>query len=211
MKKQHIAAVGMAVLLGLGAAACGGGDDKKDGTMSGHEGMPMPSSSASASAPASQGGHNAQDVMFAQMMIPHHRQAVDMAKTVLAKGSDPKVKNLAGRVEKAQAPEIEKMSGWLKGWGESVPAAGGGGDMAGMGHGMDGMMTEKQMADYNKASGKDLDRMFLTMMIEHHRGAVTMAQAEQKTGSSPEAKALADAIIKAQQAEITEMNGLLKS
>ncbi|MEV5575755.1 DUF305 domain-containing protein [Spirillospora sp. NPDC052269] len=209
MKKQHIVAVGMAVLLGLGAAACGG-DDKKDGKTSGHEGMSgmsMPSSSAT----ASQGGHNAQDVMFAQMMIPHHRQAVDMAKTVLTKGGDAKVKNLAGRVEKAQAPEIEKMSGWLKGWGESVPGAGGGNDMAGMGHGMDGMMTEKQMADYDKASGKDLDRMFLTMMIEHHKGAVTMAQQEQKAGSAPEAKALADAIIKAQQAEITEMNGMLKS
>ncbi|MFC5181857.1 DUF305 domain-containing protein [Actinomadura harenae] len=209
MKKQSIAAVGMAVLIGLGTAACGG-SDKKDDTMSGHDGMSMPSSSASASAPASQGGHNAQDVMFAQMMIPHHRQAVDMAKTVLAKGVDPKVKNLAERVEKAQAPEIEKMSGWLKGWGESVPAPGGH-SMAGMGHDMAGMMTEKQMADYDKASGKELDRMFLTMMIEHHKGAVTMAQQEQKTGSAPEAKALADAIIKAQQAEITEMRGLLKS
>ncbi|MEV4255400.1 DUF305 domain-containing protein [Spirillospora sp. NPDC049652] len=209
MKKQRIMAVGMAVLLGLGTAACGG-DDKKDGKMSGHDGMSMPSSSASASGSVSQGDHNAQDVMFAQMMIPHHRQAVDMAKTVLAKGADPKVKNLADRIEKAQAPEIEKMSGWLKGWGESVPGAGDD-SMAGMGHGMDGMMTEKQMADYNKATGKDLDRKFLTMMIEHHKGAVTMAQQEQKSGKSAEAKALADAIIKAQQAEITEMNGLLKS
>ncbi|RFU38899.1 DUF305 domain-containing protein [Actinomadura logoneensis] len=206
MKKQRILAVGMAVLLGLGTAACGG-DDKKDDKMSGHGGMSMPSSTGTAS---SQAGHNGQDVMFAQMMIPHHRQAVDMAKTVLAKGSDPKVKNLAGRIEKAQAPEIEKMSGWLKAWGQPVPGAGDD-SMANMGHGMDGMMSDKQMADYNKASGKDLDRMFLTMMIEHHKGAVTMAQQEQKTGSAAEAKALAADIIKAQQAEITEMNGLLKS
>ncbi|MCP2336899.1 DUF305 domain-containing protein [Actinomadura rupiterrae] len=207
MNKQRIAAAGMAVVLGLSAAACGGNDKKDDKAMSGHEGMSMPS----ATAPASQGGHNAQDVMFAQMMIPHHRQAVVMAKTVLAKGSDPKVKNLAGRIEKAQAPEIEKMSGWLKAWGESVPAEGGGHSMPGMDHPMPGMMTEKQMAAFEKASGKDIDRMFLTMMIEHHKGAVTMAEQERKSGASAEAKALAGDIIKAQQAEITEMGGLAKS
>ncbi|MFC4910968.1 DUF305 domain-containing protein [Actinomadura gamaensis] len=207
MKKQRILAIGMAAaVLGFGAVACG--DSGKKDEPSGHEGMSMPS----ATAPASQNGHNAQDVMFAQMMIPHHRQAVAMAKTVLAKGADPKVRNLAGRIEKAQAPEIEKMSGWLKAWGESVPAEGDGGHAtSGMGHAMPGMMTGKQMAAFGRASGKDVDRMFLTMMIEHHKGAVTMAEQERKSGASAEARALADEIVRAQQAEITEMGGLLRS
>ncbi|WP_026414363.1 DUF305 domain-containing protein [Actinomadura oligospora] len=196
MKKQWIVAAGMAVVLGLGATACGGDDKKKDDKASG--------------AAAAKGPHNKQDVMFAQMMIPHHRQAVDMAKTVAAKGADPKVKGLAGRVEKAQAPEIEKMSGWLKGWGESVPAVGDHA-MEGVDQDLGGMMSPKQMADYNKATGKALDEQFLTLMVDHHKGAITMAEDEKQNGSSPEAKALAGAIIKAQQAEIAEMGDLLKS
>ncbi|MEV5575754.1 DUF305 domain-containing protein [Spirillospora sp. NPDC052269] len=196
MTKQWIMAAGMAVVLGLGATACGGDDKKKDDKGS--------------SAAAAKGPHGEQDVSFVQMMVPHHRQAVEMSKTVIAKGADPKVKTLAGRIEKAQAPEIEKMSGWLKGWGESVPGEDDHG-MEGVDQDRGGMMSAKQMADYGKASGKDLDEQFLTLMVDHHKGAVTMAEDEQKNGVSPDAKALAGAIIKSQQAEIAEMGDLLKS
>ncbi|MQY04041.1 DUF305 domain-containing protein [Actinomadura macrotermitis] len=206
MKKQMLV-IGAAAL--IGAAACGGDDKSSAG---GHAGGH--STAPSSAAPASPGAarRNDQDVMFAQMMIPHHRQAVQMSKTVLAKGADPRVKALAARIEKAQAPEIGKMSGWLRAWGASVPPEGGD-PMAGMHHGgggMPGMMTEAQLKEFAGLSGAALDKRFLTMMIEHHEGAVTMAEEEQAKGADPAAKALAAEIVKAQEDEITQMRALLK-
>jgi len=203
MKKQFLA-IGASAIVLFGAAACGGDDAKGDdhGAMSGH--------SATAS-PSLQGAHNAQDIMFAQMMIPHHRQAVEMSKVVLAGSKNPEVRKLAQQIQNAQDPEIQTMSGWLKQWGTGSGDMGGMPGMPGMGHEMPGMMGKKDMAAFGKLKGTALDRRFLTMMIEHHRGAVTMAEQEQAKGSYPQAKALADAIVKAQRAEIATMRGLLKS
>ncbi|GAA4633207.1 DUF305 domain-containing protein [Actinoallomurus vinaceus] len=183
-------------------AACGGGDDDSGHSMSGHS---MPAHSMGASSAPSASGHNAQDVMFAQMMIPHHRQALTMAKQAAAKASSPEVKKLAGQIEQAQQPEIEKMTGWLKTWGESVSS----GDM-GMNHGS-GMMSEQDMKKLGTLSGKPFDKAFLQMMIQHHQGAVTMAKAEQASGSSADAKALASSIVTSQSAEIETMRRLLTS
>ncbi|WP_328880407.1 DUF305 domain-containing protein [Streptomyces sp. NBC_00299] len=194
-----------AVTAALVLAACGGGDHSD--TASGAH----PSSSASATA----GAHNAQDVSFAQGMIPHHRQAVEMAELAADRASSARVKDLATRIEKAQAPEIRTMSGWLKAWGEDVPSAVPG--MDGMDHsgghgggsGMAGMMDQKDMDKLAKSSGKAFDSMFLTMMVEHHEGAVEMAGAEKAKGKYAPATALADDVVTAQTAEIAEMNKLL--
>ncbi|MEV0981730.1 DUF305 domain-containing protein [Streptomyces sp. NPDC049915] len=205
------AAVSAALLL----AACGGGSG--DG---GHEGHAAPSASASASGGVSAGAHNAKDVAFAQGMIPHHRQALEMARLAAERGSSAQVKDLAARIEKAQDPEIRTMSGWLRAWGEDVPQDGGGSDMPGMEHHashsgasgmaeMPGMMGEQDMAELQKASGKDFDRLFLTMMVEHHKGALEMAKAEQAKGAYGPAKKTAGDIVTGQSAEIAEMNGLL--
>ena len=161
--------------------------------------------------------HNAQDVAFAQGMIPHHQQAVEMSDMALAQASSAKVKDLATRIKLAQGPEIEQMKGWLSSWDEPLEAESGG--MAGMNHGggaMDdvagmGMMTDAQMQQLEGARGAEFDRMFLTMMIRHHEGAVTMARAELDKGKYPPAKQLAQAIVDAQQKEISEMQGLLGS
>lgn len=163
--------------------------------------------------------HNAQDVSFAQGMIGHHRQAVEMSTMALAQGSSPQVKDLATRIKAAQDPEIQVMQGWLSSWGESETASsGGGGGMPGMNHGGGGasepsmgMMSDAQMTQLGAASGAGFDRMFLTMMIEHHKGAVTMAKTELDKGKYPPAKELAQTIIDAQEKEITEMQGLLGS
>jgi uncharacterized protein (DUF305 family) len=203
VKKQFLAIGASAVVL-FGAAACGGDDAKGDD----HGGSPGHGTSASAS-PSAQSGHNQQDVTFAQMMIPHHRQALEMSKVVLAGGKSPEVRKLARQIQSAQDPEIQTMSGWLKQWGAGMDEGMGG--MAGMHHEMPGMMNEKDMASFGKLKGAALDRAFLTMMIEHHQGAVTMAKEELAKGSYPQAKALADAIVKAQQAEIEAMRGLLRS
>ena len=186
-------------LAALTLAACGSGDNKNH-AMNGHS---MASHSMGASSAPTTAGHNAQDVMFAQMMIPHHQQAVVMAKQAATKASSPQVKQLAGQIEQAQGPEIQKMTGWLTTWGASQPS----GSSMQMG---DGMMSAHDMANLDKLSGKSFDQAFLQMMIKHHQGAITMAKTEQAQGSSADAKALADSIVTSQSAEITEMQKLLK-
>ncbi|MFA1542700.1 DUF305 domain-containing protein [Actinomadura monticuli] len=193
--------------LAISLAACGddGSDDAK-GPMSGRS---MPAS-ASPSDGGSQARHNDQDVMFAQMMIPHHRQAVEMADLAATRAASPEVKQLAAEIKKAQDPEIEQMSAWLTGWGAPVPSPGVS-DPGHMGHGgMEGMMTDEQMKDLEGAEGAAFDRAFLTMMIKHHEGAVAMAGTEQTSGRSPEAKKMAADIVTSQSAEITRMRKLLK-
>jgi uncharacterized protein (DUF305 family) len=181
----------------LTLTACGSGD--KDHAMSGHSmaGHSMGTSSTPATA-----GHNSQDVMFAQMMIPHHQQAIVMAKQAATKASSPQVKKLANQIEQAQGPEIQMMTGWLQTWGASKPSD----DGMHMG---DGMMSDQDMKKLDKLSGKPFDRAFLQMMIKHHQGAITMAKTEQAQGSSADAKALADSIVTSQSAEITTMQKLL--
>ncbi|MFI5688665.1 DUF305 domain-containing protein [Streptomyces sp. NPDC051636] len=200
-----------AVTAALILAACGN-DSGSANSGSGHEGHGSASSSASAEVAA--GAHNAQDVSFAQGMIPHHQQALEMAKLAAGRASSAKVKDLAARIEKAQDPEIQTMSGWLKSWGEDVPASDSSmGSMPGMDHsahsGMSGMMDSEDMDKLEKASGTDFDTMFLTMMVDHHKGAVEMATTEKSKGKYGPATAMADDIVTAQTAEITEMNKLL--
>lgn len=148
--------------------------------------------------------HNAQDVTFAQGMIPHHKGALEMAEEATDKASSPEVKSLAARIEKAQAPEIETMSGWLKTWGEDVPTS-----TESM-PGMESMESMESMPGMNHGSAaEDFDKAFLTMMIEHHKGAVKMATTEKAKGAYGPATAMADDVIRTQNAEITEMNKLL--
>ncbi|WP_418960754.1 DUF305 domain-containing protein [Streptomyces tritici] len=168
-----------------------------------------PNPTTSVSVPA--GEHNQADVDFAQGMIPHHRQAVMMAGMAETRASSSDVKALAEKIKKAQEPEIATMSAWLTAWGEKVP--GGMDGMDGMDHGdassMPGMMNDQQMDDMRGASGKAFDTMFLTQMIRHHEGAVAMAETETKEGAYGPAKELADDIITAQKAEITQMKEML--
>jgi uncharacterized protein (DUF305 family) len=193
---------GIAVASALVLSACSSND---------HAAMPGMSSSSSAPAPAPSqqaAGHNADDIAFAQQMIPHHSQALDMAKLVPSRSTNPKVVDLASRIEKAQDPEIQQMQGWLTTWGAPSTSS-----MPGMDHGsmgsMPGMMSDADMQKLDQAKGAEFDKMWLEMMVKHHQGAVEMAKTELTKGSNADAKALAQKIIDAQQAEITEMQGLL--
>lgn len=157
---------------------------------------------------------NDADVTFAQGMIPHHEQAVEMAQMAEEQADSAEVKALAAKIEAAQAPEIEKLREWLDEWGAEAPS--GSMDHGDMGHGdqdgsMSGMMTEDDMNKLSDASGAEWDEMFLTMMIEHHEGAVEMAQTQVEDGKNPDAIAMAQEIISTQQAEIDEMKQLLGS
>ncbi|MFC7883807.1 DUF305 domain-containing protein [Streptomyces sp. NPDC057376] len=204
---RRTAAVLAAGAAALALAACGGADDGDTGGSAGHGGH---SATASASAPASQGKHNAADVAFAKGMIPHHRQAVEMADLAPGRAASPEVEKLATEIKKAQDPEIKTLSGWLTAWGEEVPAEGAAMDHSGHGTGaMDGMMTDQEMSGLEDASGEAFDTAFLELMIKHHEGAVTMAKAEQADGAFAPAKKMADEIITSQSAEIERMNQLL--
>lgn len=156
--------------------------------------------------------HNAADISFATEMIPHHRQAVEMAQIVLDRGTTADVKALAQRIKDAQSPEIAELSGFLMAFGEKVPQNGS--SMGGMQHGSSdngmGMMSDADMSQMMKMSGVELEKMFLTSMIGHHDGAIAMARTELADGSYAPAKALAQKIIDAQAKEITEMRALLK-
>jgi len=174
------------------------------------------STSTGATQPAS---HNQADTAFAQQMVPHHQQAVEMAKLAASRGSSAKVKDLAARIQNAQDPEIQQLTGWLAQWGATSTAPSTGMDhgstttsMPGMDNGsMPGMMSDDEMRQLEQASGAGFDRMFLEMMTTHHQGAIEMARTEVADGANPDAKALAQRIIDAQQTEITEMRGMLTS
>lgn len=150
---------------------------------------------------------NDADVTFTQSMIPHHEQAVQMAKMARLHASTPEVKNLADTIEAAQGPEIATMDGWLEDWGKDKTDSTGG-----MGHGSDdmpGMMSDDDLSGLEAATGGGFDRMFLTMMIEHHTGAIEMAKTEQSKGKNADAKALAKKIEADQTAEIAQLRKLL--
>lgn len=182
----------------LALTACGA----QDSASAGHSGH-----GASAASPA-EGRHNAQDVSFAKDMVPHHRQAVTMARLAPERASSPKVRDLARAVEKAQAPEIRTMSGWLRSWSEEVPTKAA--PMPGTEHhAMPGMMSDQDMEKLSALSGTAFDRAFLTMMTGHHEGALTMAAAERDKGAYPPAKRLAASVARAQSAEIATMRELL--
>ena len=157
---------------------------------------------------------NATDVGFAQGMIPHHAQAVEMADLALEKSTNADVLALAKQLKASQNPEIQTMSGWLQSWGQKVPStdsmSGGGHDMTDMGGMMmDGMMTEADMEKLESSSGTAFDRLWMELMIQHHEGAVRMSEDELKDGKNPDVKALAQTIVTSQQAEISTMNSLL--
>ena len=156
----------------------------------------------SSSAPATAAEHNAADTMFAQGMIPHHEQAVEMSEMMLQKKDIPaSVTDLATRIKAAQAPEIETMTDWLKSWNESATM--------GAGHTMDGMISADDMKQLEAAQGTEAAKLFLTQMVAHHQGAVMMAKTEMSQGKNADAIKLSKDIVAAQEAEINEMQDLL--
>ncbi|AOT02329.1 DUF305 domain-containing protein [Arthrobacter sp. U41] len=156
----------------------------------------------SSSAPAAATEHNDADTMFAQGMIPHHEQAVEMSEMMLQKKDIPaSVTDLATRIKAAQAPEIETMTGWLKTWNESATM--------GAGTTMDSMMGEGDMKQLEAAQGTAAAGLFLTQMVAHHQGAIMVAQTEISQGKNAAAIKLSQDIVTAQEAEIKEMQDLL--
>jgi len=199
MKIRRLATPTIAVALAVTLAACGSDDASSSTSVA----VTAPSSSAATVA------LNTADIEFAQGMIAHHEQAIEMAEIALDPniGASAEVVDLATRIQGAQDPEVQLMTRWLTAAGEPVTMdVSGGHDMSSM----EGMMTAEQMDALAATTGTEFDPMWLEMMIAHHEGAIIQSQTVKANGSDPAVLALADQIITAQKAEITEMQALLQ-
>ena len=200
---RALGAAALALAVGLGAAACGSDE-----------------TAPAVSAPSAT-EHNDADAAFASEMLQHHAQALSMVDLTVERPLDPEVAELAEQVLAAQGPEIETFTDWLTDWDEEVPEtvrdhSNAGHDMGDMGDAMDGidtsmpgMMSAEDMSALEDAPDSEFQTMWLEMMIEHHTGAVEMAEAETEDGQFKPAIDLANEIAESQSNEIEAMQALL--
>jgi uncharacterized protein (DUF305 family) len=160
-----------------------------------NQGAPPQGSGSATAAP------NDADLTFTQNMIPHHQQALEMARLVDTHTKRPQLRTLADEITVSQGQEVTLMQGWLKRWGK--PTAPEGVDHGAM-H-MPGMISEADMRQLMIVKNRDFDLLFVDMMTAHHQGAIEMATTELRDGSLPEVKRLAQQIIDAQQGEIDQL------
>ena len=140
-------------------------------------------------------------VMFMQMMIPHHEQAITLSDMAAKNSKNQEILNLAKQIKDAQEPEITQMTAWLTDGGYGLDP---GHSMDGMG----GMLSDEQLSKLSKLSGAAFDKLFLTSMIEHHKGALQMVIMIENS-TDPKIKLFGDSIIRVQSEEIAYMEQLL--
>ncbi|HEY4735084.1 MAG TPA: DUF305 domain-containing protein [Gemmatimonadaceae bacterium] len=166
------------LLIALLAAACA-----TPGQTGANQTSPTPVATATArTADTTEGAartYTAADVDFMSGMIGHHSQAILMSKWAPSHGASPSIQTLALRIINAQQDEIAAMQKWLQDHHQPVPDVSAHGimmKMGGMEHEMvmPGMLTDAQLKQLDEARGKEFDRLFLTFMIQHHQGAITM-------------------------------------
>jgi uncharacterized protein (DUF305 family) len=143
------------------------------------------------------------DIAFAQMMIPHHEQAVVMSEYALGNTNNPQILKLAQEIIDAQGPEIAQMTAILERFDMEM-----GGHA---GHIMAGMLTDEELEQLRVAQGSEFDQLFLVGMIAHHEGAIDMADDALASGADPEVRALSEKIAAGQRAEIEYMQDLLNN
>ena len=154
---------------------------------------------------------NSADIDYVTTMIPHHQQAIVLTDLVAAKTASEQVRAIAGRIAVTQGAEIKLMSDWLTKYGKPVPGAAQSGHA---GHGatehaaMPGMATPEQLNALRAANGNEFDKLFLSLMITHHQGALTMAERQLSGGVETKAQELAQDVITAQSAEVERMRTL---
>ena len=153
------------------------------------------------------------DAAFVQMMIPHHAQAIVMSELARKRASDRRVKVMADRIRAAQGPEILAMAAWLEERNLDVPSAAedpSEWDHSEHGHNaMHGMLTHEQLDRLKAACGREFDRVFLRGMIQHHRGAIAMADDAAPESSDVRASEMMGEVAAVQSGEIARMRDLL--
>ncbi|MBG6098527.1 DUF305 domain-containing protein [Nocardioides luteus] len=215
---RRLGVISVVVLAAMSLGGCGGSSHDAHASHGSHSPSPE---AATQSAPVVQGGAPGEpartvspsaaatdewtqtDADFVTMMIPHHAQALEMTRLAREHGVNPEVVSLAKRIESAQGPEIVAMSGWLDLRGLRVPRA------SDPPHTMAGMLTPEQMTALGKARGEEFDRLFLTGMIQHHQGALEMAEPMASKGSDALAIEMATDVEATQSVEIEIMEKLL--
>jgi uncharacterized protein (DUF305 family) len=162
--------------------------------------------SSTATAPGSFG---AADILFVQMMIPHHQDAVTMAELARTRSRSPRIRSVAEQISRTQQPQIDTMIGWVQAAGRpTAPPDFNTGHGVGE-HAVPGTMTFTDLVRLRESSGARFDRKFLTVMIRHHRGTLVTATAEFAEVSSPEVKALGQEMAAKQKAELKTMRQIL--
>ncbi|MFC4502797.1 MULTISPECIES: DUF305 domain-containing protein [Streptomyces] len=200
-----------AVLLVLALAGCDSGDEAKSGAATGPSvivpGKPGEanrtlSAQDAAKQRAEDDTPNSADVSYARMMIRHHTQALEMTELAPDQAGSADLKRLALRISAAQGPEIEAMKGWLKTHGKAETDGG---------HehtAMPGMATEAQLKKLRAAHGTAFDTLFLTLMITHHEGAISMATDVKAQGNNLLVEEMADDVVAQQTSEIARMRDM---
>lgn len=150
---------------------------------------------------------NDADVMFAQMMIPHHEQAIELSDIALdpQTAASQAVRGLAQQIKDDQDPEIDAMTSLLTSWAQPM-AMDSSMDHSSM---MSGMLSLDDLASLSQLRGAEFDQAWIQAMIAHHEGAIEMAQDVIDDGSNGSLRTLANQIIVGQRAEIEEMRSLL--
>ena len=210
--RAPLAVASLAALAVLGAGGCDSGSDAKPAAETGPSvlvpGKPGEANRKMSAEDAARqrtddDSPNSADVSYARMMIEHHAQALEMTELVPDRAESAKVKALAERIAAEQKPEIAGMRGWLTEHGE---------DDKGTGHEhatMPGMATEAQLKKLRSARGEAFDQLFLTLMITHHQGAITMATDVKGQGNNVRIEEMADDVIAQQTSEITRMRDMV--
>jgi uncharacterized protein (DUF305 family) len=147
------------------------------------------------------------DVEFMQGMIAHHAQAIYMSRMAEAHGASPRLLKLANKIDQSQVAEIRIMQGWLVHNGQVAPDTSSWRTMT-----MTGMLTEAQLKELDAAKGADFDRTFLTLMIQHHEGALQMVKdlfATPRAGQEVDVNVFANDVVTVQTAEIGAMRQML--
>jgi len=185
------AGIGIAVIA-VALASCGDTEERS-----------APSSPAT-SAIEQVAAHNDADVTFAQMMIPHHEQALELTALVPDRSTDVALTKLASTITAEQRPEMVALRALLLQWGADPRQLPPHGDM-----GMEGMVDDATMARLASLNGAAFDTLWLQSMISHHQGAIEMANVEIANGRSADMMTMARNIVTAQESEIEQMKQML--
>ncbi|MEU3986153.1 DUF305 domain-containing protein [Streptomyces sp. NPDC026672] len=215
--RASLAAIGLTVVAVLGSGGCDSGSQPKPAAVKGPaviapgepgEANRTLSADEAAKRRAEDDSPNSADVSYARMMIQHHSQALEMTALVPERAESTQIKRLAERIAAAQGPEIAAMRGWLTEHHEPEKAD------EGHDHGHDhtampGMASEAQLKNLRAADGKAFDQLFLTLMITHHEGAITMATEVKGQGNNIRIEEMADDVVAQQTSEISRMRKML--
>ncbi|NIJ10171.1 uncharacterized protein (DUF305 family) [Saccharomonospora amisosensis] len=201
--KKYLLGACAAAVLGL-ASGC---DSDVEGSAEPKSGAPaasVPSGSATGDE-AAPSEHNAEDVKFAQRLLPHHEQAVVISRLAFERSADPEVTALARRIHGARGPEMKQLMALLQGWDEPVAPPNHGDSI---GHGDFGLLSEEELQRLEQASGTEFDQEWLRLMTEHHEGAVEIAELELRDGVDSLAKLFAQNAVDSQNGELAELRSL---